>query len=172
LASFAGTVALAAALSATAAVAELFGAAHPLNVTYALLGWLLLGVELGAGVTLVLLYAVLLTLLVGLATTYYELVLPYLEKRRGFSPSQQVLGLALLALGLLGGVFLVSLFVERDGSFDDVWWQVGGPLMLLGISLGVTVYAATSVFGRILMITTAPTRRRDVQQDSSADRPS
>jgi membrane protein DedA with SNARE-associated domain len=170
LASFAGTVALAAALSATSAFAELFGAAHPLNVTYALLGWLLLGVELGAGVTVVLLYAVLLTLLVGLATAYYELVWPYLEPR-GFSPSQQVLGLALLALGLLGGVFLFSLFVERDGSFDDIWWQAGGPLMLLGISLGVTVYAATSVFGRILMIAAAPTLRRGARQDPSADRP-
>jgi hypothetical protein len=68
---------------------------------YALLGWLLLGVELGAGVTVVLLYAVLLALLVSLAMAYYELVLPYLEPRN-FSPSQQVLCLALLALGLLG----------------------------------------------------------------------
>jgi membrane protein DedA with SNARE-associated domain len=170
LAGFAGSVALAAALSATAAIAELFGAAHPLNVTYALLGWLLLGVELGADVTVVLLYAVLLALLVGLAMAYYELVLPYLGPR-GFSPSQQVLCLALLALGLLGGVFLISLFVERDGSFDDIWWQAGGPLMLLGISLGVTVYAATSVFGRILMITTTPTLRRDARQGPSANHP-
>jgi hypothetical protein len=40
LGGFAGTVALAATLSTTAAIAELFGAEHPPNVTYALLGWL------------------------------------------------------------------------------------------------------------------------------------
>jgi membrane protein DedA with SNARE-associated domain len=160
LASFAGTVAFAAALSSTAAIAELLGADHPLNVAYALLGWLLLGVELGAGVTVVLLYVILLTLLVGLATAYYELVLPYL-RLQGFAPSLQVLGLALLAFGLLGGVLLVSLFVERDGSFDDAWWQAGGPMILLGISIGIMVYASTAVYGRILAIATAPARRRD-----------
>jgi membrane protein DedA with SNARE-associated domain len=160
LGGFAGTVALAAMLSATAAVAELFGAEHPLNVTYALLGWLLLGVELGAGVTVVLLYTILLTLLVGLATAYYELALPYL-RLHGFPLSRQVLGLALLALGLLGGVFLISLFVERDASFDDLWWQAGGPMMLIGISLGVTAYAATAVYGRVLAIAVAPNVRRD-----------
>jgi len=160
LGGFAGTVTLAAMLSATAAVAELFGAEHPLNVTYALLGWLLLGVELGAGVTVVLLYAILLTLLVGLATAYYELTLRYLRLHE-FPLSRQALGLALLALGLLGGVFLISLFVERDASFDDLWWQAGGPMMLIGISLGVTAYAATAVYGRVLAIAVAPTVRRD-----------
>src|SRR5215217_886055 len=160
LGSFVGTVALAATLSATAAVAELFGAAHPLNVAYALLGWLLLGVELGAGVTVVLLYAVLLTLLVGLAMAYYELMLPYLTPH-GFPSSWQILGLALLALGLLGGIFLLSLFVDRDTSFDDMWWQTGGPMMLIGISLGVTAYATTAVYGRVLAITAAPILHRD-----------
>ena len=72
---------------------------------------------------------------------------------------------------LLGGVFLVSLFVERDGSFDDIRGQAGGSLMLLGISLGITVYAATSVFGRILMIAMTPTPRRDARQGPSANRP-
>lgn len=160
LGGFAGTVALAATLSATAAIAELFGAAHPLNVAYALLGWLLLGVEFGAGATVVLLYAILLTLLVGLAAAYNELVLPYLGPR-GYTPSRQVLGLALLALGLLGGVFLLSLFVERDSSFDDAWWQAGGPMMLIGLSLGVVVYATTVVYGRLLAIAAAPAPRRD-----------
>jgi len=160
LGSFVGTVALATTLSAAAAVAELFGAAHPLNVAYTLLGWLLLGLELGAGVTVVLLYAVLLALLVGLAMAYYELMLPYLRPH-GFPPSWQILGLALLALGLLGSIFLISLFVDRDTSFDDVWWRAGGPMMLIGISLGVTVYATTAVYGRVLAIATAPTLRRD-----------
>lgn len=165
LASFAGTVALAATLSATSAIAELFGAAHPLNVTYALLGWLLLGVELEAGITVVVLYVVLLTLLVGLATAYYEVTLRYFTPR-SFSPLRQILGLALLALGLLGGVFLISLFVERNGSFDDVWWQAGGPITLLGIAVGVVVYATTAVYGRVLAIAAAPARRRSAQQDS------
>lgn len=161
LASFTGTVALAATLSATAAVAELLGASHPLNVAYALLGWLLLGVELGAGVTVVLLYAILLALLVSLAAVY-ELTLPYLRPLNS-APSRQVLGLALLALGLLGGVFLISLFVDRDTSFDDVWWQAGGPMMLIGLSLGVVVYATTAVYGRVLAITLTPSLNRDRQ---------
>jgi hypothetical protein len=57
-------------------------------------------------------------------------------------------------------VFLISLFVERDASFDDVWWQAGGPMMLLGIALGVTVYATTAVYGRILAIAVASVLRR------------
>jgi hypothetical protein len=112
------------------------------------------------GVTVVLLYAVLLTLLVGLAMAYYELMLPYLRPH-GFPPSWQILGLALLALGLLGSIFLISLFVDRDTAFDDVWWRAGGPMMLIGISLGVTVYATIAVYGRVLAIATAPTLRRD-----------
>ena len=59
------------------------------------------------------------------------------------------------------GIFLISLFVERDTSFDDVWWQAGGPMMLIGISLGVTVYASTAVYGRVLAIAAAPSLYRD-----------
>ena len=160
LASFAGTVALTATLSTTATVAELFGASHPLNVTYALLGWLLLGLELDVGLALLLLYIVLLALLTGAAVAYYELVLPYLAPR-GATPSRQVLGLSLLAFGLLVTIFLFSLFVERDGSFDDAWWQGGGPIMLLGLALGVVVYATTAVYGRVLATAVAPSPRRD-----------
>jgi hypothetical protein len=160
LGSFAGTVALTAALSATATVAELFGASHPLNVTYALLGWLLLGLELDVGLALLLLYVVLLALLTGAAVAYYELVLPYLAPRSA-TPSRQVLGLALLAFGLLVTIFLFSLLVERDGSFDDAWWQGGGPIMLLGLALGVVVYATTAVYGRVLATTVVPSLRRD-----------
>ena len=160
LGSFAGTVALTAALSATATVAELFGASHPLNVTYALLGWLLLGLELDVGLALLLLYVVLLALLTGTAVAYYELVLPYLAPR-GATPSRQVLGLALLAFGLLVTIFLFSLLVERDSSFDDAWWQGDGPIMLLGLALGVVVYATTAVYGRVLATTMVPSLRRD-----------
>jgi membrane protein DedA with SNARE-associated domain len=160
LGSFAGTVALSATLSTTATVAELFGASHPLNVTYALLGWLLLGLELDAGLALMLLYVVLLALLSGVAVAYYELVLPRLTPRGANHPSGQVLGLALLAFGLLVTLFLFSLFVERDGSFDDMWWQGSGPVMLLGLALGVVVYATTSVYGRALATAVVPSVRR------------
>jgi membrane protein DedA with SNARE-associated domain len=45
LAGFAGTVALTATLATSATVAELLGASNPLNVTYSLLGWTILGLE-------------------------------------------------------------------------------------------------------------------------------
>src|SRR5215217_2694588 len=160
LGSFAGTVALTATLSTTATVAELFGASHPLNVTYVLLGWLLLGLELDVGLALMLLYVVLLALLSGVAVTYYELLLPHLTPR-GAKPSGQVLGLALLAFGLLVTLFLFSLFVERDGSFDDLWWQGGEAVMLLGLAVGVVIYATTSVYGRALATAVVPTLRGD-----------
>jgi threonine/homoserine/homoserine lactone efflux protein len=51
--------------------------------------------------------------------------------------------------------------VDRDTAFDDVWWRAGDPMMLIGISLGVTVYATIAVYGRVLAIATAPTLRRD-----------
>jgi membrane protein DedA with SNARE-associated domain len=160
LGSFAGTVALTATLSTAATLAELFGASHPLNVTYSLLGWLLLGLELDVGLALMLLYVVLLALLAGMAVAYYELVLPHLTPR-GATPSRQVLELALLTFGLFVTVFLFSLFVERDRSFDDLWWQGGGPVMLLGLALGVVVYATTAVYGRVLATAVVPSQRRD-----------
>jgi membrane protein DedA with SNARE-associated domain len=160
LGSFAGTVALTATLSTAATLAELFGASHPLNVTYSLLGWLLLGLELDVGLALMLLYVVLLALLAGMAVAYYELVLPHLTPR-GATPSRQVLELALLTFGLFVTVFLFSLFVERDRSFDDLWWQGGGPVMLLGLALGVVVYATTAVYGRVLATAVVPSLRRN-----------
>jgi membrane protein DedA with SNARE-associated domain len=161
LAGFAGTVALTASFAAAAIVAELLGASHPLNVAYSLLGWTMLGLELDVGVTLLLLYAVLLSLLVGLSAVYYALVLPYLAPR-GATPLRQVLDLALLTIGFFGIVFLLSLLVEDPGSLA-LWWQTGGPVMLLGAAFGVLVYASTAVYGRVLAIVVAPTLRRDRQ---------
>ena len=123
-------------------------------------GWLLLGLELDVGLALMLLYVVLLALLAGMAVAYYELVLPHLTPR-GATPSRQVLELALLTFGLFVTVFLFSLFVERDRSFDDLWWQGGGPVMLLGLALGVVVYATTAVYGRVLATAVVPSQRRD-----------
>jgi membrane protein DedA with SNARE-associated domain len=160
LGSFAGTVALTATLSTTATLAELFGASHPLNVTYALLGWLLLGLELDVGLAFMLLYVVLLALLTGTAVAYYGVVLPHLTPH-GASLSRQVLELALLTFGLFATVFLFSMVVEHDGSFDDLWRQGGGPVMLLGLALGVVVYATTAVYGRVLATAVMPSLRRD-----------
>jgi membrane protein DedA with SNARE-associated domain len=156
LGSFAGAIALAATVSATTTVAELLGASHPLNVAYAFLGWLM-----GAGpdvhATYLLLYTVLLLLLVGLSAAYYEFVLPYLAPR-GISQLWQVLGLALLTLGVFGLLFASAAFLRRDDSFE-LWWQTGAPTILIGIACGVAVYALTAVYGRALAIAVAPTLR-------------
>jgi hypothetical protein len=153
-------VALTATLSTTATLAELFGASHPLNVTYALLGWLLLGLELDVGLAFMLLYVVLLALLTGTAVAYYGVVLPHLTPH-GAALSRQVFELALLTFGLFATVFLFSMVVEHDGSFDDLWRQGGGPVMLLGLALGVVVYATTAVYGRVLATAVMPSLRRD-----------
>jgi membrane protein DedA with SNARE-associated domain len=156
LASFAGTTALTAVLSAAATVAELFGASHPLNVAYALLDRLLLD-SLAVNASSLLLYAILLSLLAGVAVLYYELVLPYLAVR-ALPPLWDILALALLAFGVFGGIFLSSLLLTPDASLD-LWQQTGGPIMLLGSVLGVMVYASTVVYGRILAMAMTPTVR-------------
>lgn len=149
LGGFAGGVALTATWSTTATVAELSGADHPLNVAYALLNWLLgLGLEID-GLS-VLLYAALLALFVGLSAAYNGLVLPYLAPR-GVSLPRQALGLALLALGLFGVVFAGASLVVRDETFD-LWWRSGGPVVLLGVALGVAIYAPTTIYGRALAL--------------------
>jgi hypothetical protein len=86
--------------------------------------------------------------------------LPYLAPRGG-TPPRQVFGLTLLAFGLLVTIFLFSRFVERDSSFGDLWWQYGGPIMLLGIALGAVVYATTAVYGHILATAVVPSLHRD-----------
>ena len=156
LGSFAGAIALAATLSATTTVAELLGASHPLNVAYTFVGWLV-----GAGpdvhATTLSLYSVLLLLLVGISTAYYEFVLPYLAPH-GVSQIWQVLGLALLTLGGFGLLLASAAVLRRDDSFD-LWWQTGGPVVLLGVVCGAAVYALTAVHGRALAIAVAPVLR-------------
>lgn len=152
LGSLAGATALAATLSAAATVAELLGARHPLNVAYALLGWLFgFGPDIDA--TTLLLYSTLLAVLMGLGAVYYELVLPYVAPG-GASPSRQVLGLAAVALGFFGILLLSSLFVERDEAFG-VWWQTGAPSVLVGVAVGGVSYALTTVYGRALVVAAA-----------------
>ena len=153
--SFAGAIALAAALSATASVAELVGASHPLNVAYTFVGWLV-GAGPGVHATSLFIYVVLLLVLVGLSTAYYELVLPYLAPR-GVSHLGQVLGLALLTIGVFGLIFSV-VSTGRDDAFG-LWWQTASPIVVLGIAWGIAVYALTAVYGRALMIAVAPALR-------------
>jgi hypothetical protein len=157
LGSVVGAIALAATLSATATVAELLGASHPLNVAYAFVGWLV-----GAGpdvhATSLLVYMGLLLVLVGIDAAYYAFVLPYMAPR-GVSRLWQVLGLVLLTLGVFGLILALPAFVRRDDSFD-LWWQTGGPTVVLGVACGVTVYALTAVYGRALTIAVAPALRR------------
>ena len=152
--SFAGTTALTATLSATATIAELLGASHPLNIVYASLSQLL-GLGLDVNASSLLSYAVLLSLLTGIATAYYELVLPYLAPPRSVPSLWQIFSLTLLVFGLFGIVFLSSLFVLSEGLLD-LWQQTGGLAMLLGIVLGVVGYASTVVYGRVLAVSLAP----------------
>ncbi len=158
LGSIAGAIALAATFSATATIAELVGAAHPLNIAYALVGWLVVGAGPDVHATSLLLYMGLLLLLVGLNAAYYMFVLPYLAPR-GVSRLWQVLGLALVTIGLFGLIFASIAFVRRDDAFG-FWWQTGAPTVLISIACGVAVYALTAVYGRALAIAVAPTLRR------------
>jgi hypothetical protein len=156
LGSLAGAIALSAALSATATIAELVGASHPLNVAYAFVGWLVgAGPAVHAGTLL--LYAGLLLLLVGLDAAYYAFVLPYLAPR-GVSRLWQVLGLALLTMGLFGLFFASVALVRHDDAFG-FWWQSGALTVFIGIACGVAAYALTAVYGRALAIAVAPTLR-------------
>jgi hypothetical protein len=100
----------------------------------------------------------LLLLLVGINAAYYEFVLPYLAPR-GVSRLWQVLGLALLTVGVFGLIFASVASVRRDESFD-LWWQIGALTVLIGIACGVAVYALTAVYGCALAIAIAPTLRR------------
>lgn len=125
-------------------------------MAYAFVGWLV-GVGPVVHATSLLLYIGLLLLLVGLNAAYYEFVLPYLAPR-GVSRLWQVLGLALLTIGVCGAIFASAAFVRRDDTFD-LWWQTGAPTVLIGIACGVAVYALTAVYGRALAIAVAPTLR-------------
>lgn len=122
-------------------------------MAYAFVGWLV-----GAGqvvhATSLLLYVGLLLLLVGINAAYYEFVLPYLAPR-GVSRLWQVLGLALLTVGVFGLFFVSTAFVRRDDAFG-LWWQSGVPTVSVGIACGVAVYALTAVYGRALALAFAP----------------
>jgi len=107
--------------------------------------------------TSLLLYIGLLLLLVGINAAYYEFVLPYLAPG-GVSRLWQVLGLALLTIGVFGLIFASTAYLRRDDAFD-LWWQTGAPTVLISMACGVAVYALIAVYGRALAIVIAPTLR-------------
>jgi hypothetical protein len=156
LGSFAGAIALAAVLAATATVAELFGASHPLNVVYAFVDWLV-GVGPAVRATSLLVYLGLLLLLAGTNVAYYEVVLPYLVPR-GLSRLWQIFGLVLLTTGVFGLLLVSAAFLGRNDAFD-LWWQTGALTVSIGIACGVVVYALTAVYGRVLAIAATATFR-------------
>jgi hypothetical protein len=143
LGGFAGTTALAATWSATATVADL------------------LGRSASVGSTSLLVHAALLSLFIGIGVAYYEFILPYLAPR-GLSLPQQALGLGLLAPGLFGALSGVTLLTTRSGSLT-LWWQTGGPIMLIGTVLGLGIYALTTTYARAAAIETAPAPSRKAQ---------
>jgi membrane protein DedA with SNARE-associated domain len=79
LASFAGTAALAGTWAFAATIIEAIGVTAPLNLTYALAGWLL-GRGLQATSAYMLIYTLLLCLCVSLGTIYDLVVIPYLRR--------------------------------------------------------------------------------------------
>ncbi len=158
LGGFAGTTALAATWSSTTTVADLLGASHPFDLPYSPLDRLL-NLEASIGGVSLLLHAALLSLFVGIGVAYYEFILPYLAPR-GLSLPQQALGLGLLAPGLFGTLSGATLLATRGGSLA-LWWQTGGPIMLVGTILGVGVYALTTAYARAVAIAAAPAPHRD-----------
>lgn len=92
-------------------------------------------------------YVALLLLFVSIGAVYCGPVLPHLAPRC-VSLSKQTLGLELLALGLFGAVFVFALLLARGESFG-LWWWTGRPITLLGVVLGIGVYASSTVYGRI-----------------------
>lgn len=108
-----------------------------------------------------LLHAALLSLFIGIGVAYYELILPYLAPR-GLSLPQQALGLGLLAPGLFGALSGVTLLATHGGSLT-LWWQTGGPIMLIGTVLGLGLYALTTTYARAAAIGTAPAPNRKAE---------
>ncbi|CAN5277256.1 hypothetical protein BH24ACT19_BH24ACT19_16040 [soil metagenome] len=157
LGGFAGTTALAATWSTTTTLADLLGTSYAFNTPYSPLDRLL-DLESGIGGLSLLLHAALLSLFVIIGVAYYEIVLPYLAPR-GLSLPRQALGLGLFALGLLGALSGATLLATRDDSLA-LWWQTGGPNMLIGAVLGVEVYALTTAYARAVAIAAASAPNR------------
>ena len=83
-----------------------------------------------------------------------EFILLYLAPR-GLSLPRQTFGLSLLGL-----LFVTALLATRSESLT-LWWQTGGPLVLLGIVLGIRAYALTTAYGRAVATDLRSAPRRE-----------
>lgn len=153
LASFVGTTVISATWATAATLTELMDTPHPISVTYGLARWLL-GHGLRGNSAYILIYATLLLLCIAVGTLYYEVVLPRFAPQ-GTSLPRQVIGLALLGVGLVGGLIALGMVAELARPIFR-WWQTGGPLLGLTITISILNYALTTVYGRTLAIAVLP----------------
>lgn len=155
LASFAGVTAMWATWTAAATFESMRGrgAERPLDLTYALAGWLL-----GRGINFTTAYMVIVIVQVALATAvgvaYYHLLLPRLARRVPPLP-RQILGLMLLCGGLTASTLAPALAARRIEPLID-WWRAGGISLLLVILLGIANYAVTTAYAHALALALLP----------------
>jgi hypothetical protein len=157
LVSIAGTTALAASWATASTLAQLVGRPSALNATYALAGWLL-GRGFRATSAYALIYTGLLLFCVAVGVIYDMYLLPRLAPR-GTTRLRQALGLALLSMVLVIIIFAPLLILDRQSPLA-LWWQNGGPALLVALVLGMLSYAITTVYGRavaVVLLTSAPT---------------
>jgi hypothetical protein len=126
------------------------GRTYTLDATYALAGWLL-GRGLRSTSAYALIYTGLLLLCVGVGTAYDSYVLPRLAPQ-GTTRLRQAFGLALLSMVLIIVVFAPMLVLNRQSPLA-IWWQNGGPALLVALMLGLLSYAITTVYGRRVALT-------------------
>jgi hypothetical protein len=105
-----------------------------------------------------LVYAGLLLLSVGVGVVYYEFIQPRLGPKGATLP-RQTLGLGLFGGSMVAGFFTLALLFGRVRPLER-WWQAGGSLLLLAISIGVLCYILTTVYGRSLAIAVLPSFSR------------
>jgi membrane protein DedA with SNARE-associated domain len=150
LVSIVGTTALAASWAAASTLAQLAGRPYTLNATYALAGWLL-GRGVRATTAYALIYSGLLLLCVAVGAIYDIYLLPRLAPG-GSTQLRQALGLALLNMTLVIITFAPLLILDRRSPLA-LWWQSGGPALLVALVVGMLSYAITTVYGRAVAVT-------------------
>jgi len=150
LVSIAGTTALAASWATANTLAQLLGRTYTLDATYVLTGWLL-GRGLRPTSAYALIYTGLLLVCVGVGAAYDSYVLPRLAPQ-GTTRLRQALGLALLSMVLIIVTFVPMLVLNRQSPLA-IWWQNGGPALLVALMLGLLSYAITTVYGRRVALT-------------------
>lgn len=158
LATFVGTTSLAGGWTAATILTELFVGQRPLDVTRALLAWLL-AQGLSPLNAYVAFYAGLLLLCSGVAFSYYEVVLPRVAPN-GTALRREIAGLAGLGGSLVSLTLVATLSALPQGLPGGFWRSYGTILLLLVIAAGMASFALTTVYGRALAITVLPSFRR------------